>query len=103
MARETQARGGDSLNPDVSAFVQYGPYGFGVVVVLVLWFLIIKPQLDSAKVDIGVVKGIADTLQSTALAVKETALILNATSGRLEHLLTKIREPSHVESQRGKQ
>ena len=68
----------------------YGPYAFGVVSLLIVWFSIVKPELNARQLDFATQKEIVDaqranteaqksvatTMQSTAESMKITATIL---------------------------
>lgn len=62
---------------------QYGPIAFGLIALLCLWALIIKPELDSSRTAHA---GTADTL-------KEAAFLMNETSKRLERIEIRWENP----------
>lgn len=69
---------------------RYGPYAFGIISLLILWFLIISPQQEMMKIDFGrqekVVEkldGIVAEQKEIAYTMKQTAEIMNKTVSRL--------------------
>lgn len=68
----------------------YGPYAFGVVAFLTIWFLVCKPELDQRLVDYGThieliraQEQIARTLSATADSMALTAEVLEETAHHL--------------------
>ena len=69
----------------------YGPYAFGVASLLLIWFSIVKPELQRSAIDLKAVQAITTELsqvtmtsnntaqqqQATAEAMKTTAVILS--------------------------
>ena len=76
---------------------QYGPYAFGVVSLLILWFAIMKPELDRNKIDYDRNEKIATqqaeiaTHQETiAASMEKTATTLEMTAKILERTIDKM-------------
>ena len=44
----------------------YGPHAFGLITVLVIWFAMMKPQLDAARVDFSRMEDITKSLDSVS-------------------------------------
>lgn len=61
-------------------FDQYGPIGFGLVALLVVWLVIVNPILKYNKVDLATVKTIAESLNTTASSLKTTADTMQMTA-----------------------
>lgn len=78
----------------------YGPYAFGVISLLMIWFSIVKPELDRRAIDFAAHNEVlqslvtrdaqqvilAATMQETASSIATAARLLEQTIGRLEHL-----------------
>ncbi len=76
----------------------YGPYAFGVVSLLLIWYAIVKPELDHRAIDFAqqtkivqsmndrdrVQDSIARSLASTAESLSATATILERATERFE-------------------
>ena len=76
----------------------YGPYAFGVLSLLIVWFSIVKPELNSRALDfasqmeiveaqrnnIDGMRSIASTMESTADSIRITATILEKTVTQLK-------------------
>lgn len=81
--------------------VQYGPIGFGLVALLILWKYIVKPSLDERRTDSGAFQTAAENMRAAAEASKDaaninrdTALILKAVTDRLAPRHEKEHEPA---------
>jgi hypothetical protein len=71
----------------------YGPYAFGLVSILLIWFFIVGPELDRKELDfekqaeiVESMKDIASTMRSTARSNEVTATMLNRTIERLDKM-----------------
>ena len=51
----------------------YGPYGFGLVVVLVVWFAVVKPHMKFISSQSAVTQQQLNTMNTTALVMQDTA------------------------------
>lgn len=69
-----------SFSAVIEAVRGYGPHAFGVIVVVVLWFVIARPELEAARAANGKV------LLETAQVLNKTAETLERTSERLERM-----------------
>jgi hypothetical protein len=74
----------------------YGPYAVGVVSLLVVWFLIVAPELKTNRVDMKSQQEIVDKqretstqMERTSSTLKETSTIQERIVGRLERMLDK--------------
>lgn len=61
----------------------YGPYAFGVVSLLVLWYAIVKPELDGRTVDMEAQREIVSAMKEQSNSMQITATILERTVERL--------------------
>lgn len=71
----------------------YGPYAFGLVTVLVLWLAVLRPELDRKNDNFELHRAIIEKQieqgnrnEDTARTLKETAVILDRVTLRLESL-----------------
>jgi hypothetical protein len=71
---------------------EYGPVGFGLVSVLVIWQLVVKPQLEKSRVDYKL-------NQEFALQAKETAVVMKATADTLVLLASNLKEMQENEKE----
>lgn len=58
----------------------YGPLAFGLICVLLLWRMVLQPQLDAKNIDYEEHRKLATTMQSTAAAMSSTASTMESTS-----------------------
>ena len=77
----------------------YGPYVFGLIVVLVIWKVVVAPELVASRLALKELSGAARTMQQTAdilsvvaETVKETAMQQKATVEKMAISLDKIEE-----------
>lgn len=68
----------------------YGPYAFGVVSLLVIWFTIVRPELARNQLDFDRQQSIVDTQREIASTQKQTAETLDRTAARLEAVTTRL-------------
>jgi len=64
----------------------YGPYAFGLIALLIIWYAIVHPQLERTKVDYEEFTRGADTMQDAAQTLRHTAEVMERTSVRLERM-----------------
>lgn len=69
---------------------EYGPYAFGVLSLLLVWYAIVAPTLAANRIDTAALKAISDTLSRTASTNESTAQSLAATASRMERIADKI-------------
>lgn len=62
----------------------YGPYAFGLVVVLVVWFAVVKPHMKFISSQSAVTQQQLNTMQTTALLMKDTAETNRAVTDELK-------------------
>lgn len=75
----------------------YGPYAFGVASLLIIWFSIVKPELDHRAIDFKAQMDILKTLgerdrqqESIARSMQETAQTMAATAAVLERTVQRL-------------
>lgn len=87
----------------IGVLKEYGPYGFGVVVFLVLWIVVVNPLIRAYRTDATATQKLADTLQetsktqatiatsqsATSLALSQASQSLVTVSATLERILNK--------------
>lgn len=68
----------------------YGPYAFGVVSLLTIWFAIVKPELDSRKIDFKAHTEVLQSLGEQTRVQKETARTMEAAATTLERIIARM-------------
>lgn len=53
---------------------QYGPIGFGVAALLLIWWQIVGPELAAARQDRSAMQNVADTIKLAVDGAKEAAI-----------------------------
>ena len=71
----------------------YGPYAFGVVLLVVVWQMIVKPQLERRMLDF-------EAQQEIIKALSATAATLERTAEKLEQLVDKKSKQLFQQSER---
>lgn len=69
---------------------QYGPFAFGVVSLLVIWYAIMAPELDRKQLDFEQHKTLLQQQHQENLQQAETAETLRDTARVLEKIVDKI-------------
>jgi hypothetical protein len=69
----------------------YGPYAFGVVSLLIVWYTIVAPQLDRQAIDyeknerhIEALRGVASSMEAISRSMERTAVVLESVVERME-------------------
>jgi len=69
----------------------YGPYAFGMVSLLIVWFFIVAPQLDRQQIDyeknekvVESLRSVATSMEAISRSMERTATILDAVVKRVE-------------------
>jgi len=77
----------------------YGPYAFGVAMVMIMWTYMLKPELDSRKIDyeanLAIVTAqaeLARNLDETSRTMSATAQTMQVTTTILERVVDKIEQ-----------
>ena len=65
---------------------RYGPYGFGIVSLLVVWLAIVKPELSSRAIDFERQQLLIQQMQQVSESMRSTAVILDNTATALEEM-----------------
>lgn len=68
----------------------YGPYAFGVASLLLIWFTIVKPELNQRNFDFKAQMEVLQSLNERDVAQKEIANSMAATSAVLERIVTRL-------------
>lgn len=83
---------------------RYGAYAFGVASLLIIWFAIVKPELQAQRTDAVALSKVAssmeaaaktldataDTMKDAAQIQRESAMLMNAAITRLEAVASKL-------------
>jgi hypothetical protein len=76
---------------------RYGPYAFGLVSLLVVWFAIVDPTLRNNRVDVEALRQVATQQAETAVLFKEaavkqseTAILMARTAERLDTIAARL-------------
>lgn len=79
----------------LATFAQlYGPYAFGVLSLLLIWFSIVKPQLERQSIDFSRHEALLDKLRSFSETQADVARTMERTSIILQNVVEKL---DHVE------
>jgi hypothetical protein len=73
------------VGPAVSYGATYGPYAFGVASLLLIWYVIVRPEMARSRVDLDKVKVITDAQSATAALLERLTERLERAAERLEH------------------
>lgn len=68
----------------------YGPYAFGVISLLAVWWIILKPALADSRTDTKALTAITTSLEVTARTIDSAAQLLDRTAQRMERVADKI-------------
>lgn len=63
----------------------YGRMTFGLGVLLVIWFIIVKPELNTNRIDVAAQREIANALQTTATTLDLVTQRLERVAERIDH------------------
>lgn len=77
---------------------RYGPYGFGVLALLLIWFVIVQPELARSKTDYEEFNKGAQVLRDTSHTMRITADVMERTSIRLERMAENERRNTVAEN-----
>lgn len=75
-------------------FAQYGPYAFGVLSLLMIWFTIVKPQLDRQLIDYSQHQLLVDKVKEMSSNQVTASSALERTSVILDQLVKELRSTS---------
>lgn len=62
---------------------RYGPYGFGVVSLLVVWIYVVAPELKSSRHDANIMLQAAEQQKAVADSLRDTGRVLERSSDQL--------------------
>lgn len=68
----------------------YGPYAFGVVSLLLIWFTIVQPELRANKLDFDAFQKTLGTMQNISSQQESISQTLAANSKSLERLVDRL-------------
>lgn len=85
----------ESVDMSVAGLVKlanntYGPYAFGLVCVLLVWFFIVQPSLRDSRVDARALQSVADTVRSTVELQNKALDRMERISSRLDDVADKL-------------
>ena len=81
-----------SKNPlSLARFMEiYGPYAFGVVSLLLIWFTIVKPQLERQQIDFSRQEVVLDKLKEFTSGQREVVQSMERTSVILDNITKRL-------------
>lgn len=85
---------GDGSPPFVRFGDRYGPYAFGVVSLLIIWTMIVSPQLEATKVNYESHQKVVDQMRDIVSMQKELAGTLKDAILAMERITTKTSQRS---------
>jgi hypothetical protein len=68
----------------------YGPYAFGVVSLLLIWFTIVRPELQANKLDFDAFQKTLTTMQNISTQQEAISQTLTLNSKTLERMIDKM-------------
>jgi len=71
----------------------YGPYAFGVISLLVVWFTIVGPQLERQAVDFQKNEAVIESLRSVAASMETISRSMERTATILDTVVQKVHNP----------
>lgn len=71
----------------------YGPYAFGVISLLIIWFTIVAPQLDRQSLDFQKNEAVVESLRSVASSMETISRSMERTATILDTVV----EKAHVQ------
>lgn len=75
---------------DIALLSNFGEYAFGVILVLVLWQIVVKPQIQINTANTAALSVQADTLKETARTLLEVSETNKETALELRHVITEM-------------
>ena len=61
---------------------QYGPYAFGIVSLMTIWFFIVGPELTARRIDYDMNLKVIEQLQNLQLSMQQTQIVMQQTQGQ---------------------
>lgn len=74
--------------------VTYGPYAFGLISLLVVWYSIVAPTLATNRVDVDAFREVSEQLRDTAASVAQSARLVNDAVAKMDSLSEKWKRSS---------
>lgn len=68
----------------------YGPYAFGLVSMLIIWYSIVQPTLANNRVDTGSLENVARELSKVADSVGRSAELVNNAVNKMDRLAERL-------------
>ena len=68
----------------------YGPYAFGTVMLLIVWYSIMQPTLANNRVDTGSLANVARELSRVADSVGRSAELVNNAVNKMDRIAEKL-------------
>ena len=68
----------------------YGPYAFGVISLLLIWFTIVKPQLERQQIDFSRYEAVLDKLKDFTSGQQEVVRSMERTSNILDNITKRL-------------
>jgi len=65
---------------------RYGPYAFGIVSLLIIWYAVVRPQLEQAQLDFTRLEAVTEQHRLTVQSMNVTVRLLDDVSRRLERM-----------------
>lgn len=72
----------------------YGPYAFGLISLLVVWYSIVAPTLANNRVDVEAFREITTQLRDTSASVAQSAKLVNDAVMKMDLLAEKWKRSS---------
>lgn len=72
--------------------ITYGPYAFGLISLLVVWYAIVAPTLATNRVDVSAFREVSAQLRDTAASVAQSAKLVNDAVAKMDALADKWRK-----------
>ena len=88
---DTKKRHSVTFSPTEMLSNVYGPYAFGLISVVVLWFLAVSPQLEANRIDFEAQQEIIIKLNQISANQMQLALAMSNTADTLERTVEKLR------------
>lgn len=60
----------------------YGPYAFGLISLLIMWYVIVAPELARNRVQFDQLQSLAETMRDTAEIIKDAAREIRDAQGK---------------------
>ena len=68
----------------------YGPYAFGIISVLIIWYSIVQPTLANNRIDTTSIANVAKELAKVADSVGRSAELVNSAVQKMDRLAEKL-------------